>query len=153
MSGKYVTEQTTPSGEVALERDLHDLPVTDDAADVLPPERIDVLLVLRVDRGLPRELPVLAGDLRAVTPVSVLADVVRHPHRLRLELGLRDQVRRVCELGREQESAANHRRLEHDVPERVAIDVQDQVETPVRTAALLRSEDQRARLAGRGTAW
>src|SRR5204862_8313875 len=70
-----VTEQTTPGGEVPLEGHLHGFAATSDAADVLPPERIDVVLVLGIDGRLPRELPVLTRDLRAVTPLGVLADV------------------------------------------------------------------------------
>ena len=148
MARQDVSEEVLPAGKVALERHLHDLAVADDAADVLPPERIDVILVFRVDRGLPGELPVLARDLNAVAPSGVLADVVRDPLWVLLEGVPADQIVLIRELGREQERAANHRRLEHHVPERVAIHVQDQVQAPVRTAALLRPEDQRAARGG-----
>src|SRR5204863_1002107 len=56
-------------------------------------------------------------------------------------------------LRRENEGAADHRRLEHHVPERVAVHIQDQVQAPIRTAALLRPEDQRACALCGGTVW
>ena len=150
--GKHIAEQLLPRGEVPLERDRDDLAVPLHAGDVLPAEWVDVVLVLRVHGGLPRETPVLGRDLHAVAPLRVLADVVRHALWAVLQRVPADQVGLVLEAGREQERAADHRRLEHDVPERVAIDVQDQVETPIRTAALLGSEDERPCLGGRDAA-
>src|SRR5262249_22043790 len=146
-----VAEEIAPSCEVPLVRHLHDVLAAGDALDVLPPERVDVILVLRVDGGLPRELPVLVRDGDAVAPLGVLAQVVRDPLRARLKLVVRYKVRLVRELRREDERPTNYRCLEDDVPERVAVPVQDQVQAPARTPALLRPEDQGARALRGGT--
>ena len=151
MGRKDVREQALPRCVVPLERDLDDLAGPLHALDVLPARRVDVILVLRIHRRLPGERKVLPRHLGAVAPLGVLPDVVSDPLRFRLQRELTDQVRLVLERRREQEGASNDRRLEHDVPERVAVHVEDQVQTPVRTAALLRSKDQRAGRLGRGT--
>src|SRR5436853_7173228 len=97
-----MAEETPPGGEVPLVRHLDDVLAARDALDVLPAEGIDVVLVFRVDRGLPRELPVFPGDRDAVAPFGVLPQVVRDALRLRLELVVRDQIRCVGELRSEE---------------------------------------------------
>src|SRR6266511_5688134 len=115
-----VPEQVAPGGVVALERDGHNFSFAFDAANVFVALLAYVISVFRLPDSVPREGEVFSAHGNAVAPMCVVADVVGHAHWPELEREPADQVRFVRKAWCVKERAADHRRLEDDVPEGAA---------------------------------
>ncbi len=142
------TEEVLPVRERRAEGDLHDLAFPCDALDLVVASLNDVVLQSRAHDCLVPEDEVLARDRDPVAPLCVLADVVRDPHRVELEVELADDVGLVGEVRLDQKGSAQNRCQEHAVPELSTVVAEEHVQTPVWASTLFGSKDERARLLG-----